>query len=120
MSAETDVRALLAGYAPLTALVSTRISQDVADEGAAYPLVVFTVRHAPIQAVDGTTVADQCTVSVESWAATASGAAAVADQVAAAFATAPAARAVRVLDRGTGHDAETGYDSDAITVEWWA
>lgn len=120
MSVETDVRALLAGYAPLTALVSTRISQDVADEGAGYPLVVFTVRHAPVQAVDGTTVADQCTVAVEAWGKTATEAAGVADQVVAALATAPAARAVRVLDRGTGHDADTGYDSDAITAEWWA
>lgn len=122
MSVETDFRAALASHAPLTALVSTRIAQDVVAEGTAYPLVVYGVNHARILGLDNALVADQCAIAVQCWAETATQAAAVADAVVAALAasaTAVAANAV-VTERATTTEPEIGKDGVLLSVEWWA
>ena len=120
MSAETDFRALLAAHAPLTALVATRIAQDAVGEGDGVPLVIFSARHEPLTAVDGSQVADQVSFVVQCWADTGAAAAAVADAVQGALATAPLTRAVRVLDRSTTFEPDLGQDGVILTVEWWA
>lgn len=120
MSVETDFRALLAGHAPLTALVGDRIALNAVPEGQAAPLVVFSCRHDRVLGLDNTLLADQCALDVQCWANTAAQAAQVADAVIAAVATAnPAAGAV-VLQRSGTHEPELGLDGESVTVEWWA
>lgn len=119
MTVETDFRALLGAHAPLTTLVAQRIAQNAVPEKSPTPVVVFSVQHNPLYAIDGTVVADPSSIAVECWADTGVQAGAVADAVAAALATAPAARAARVLDRSTTFDPDLGLDGVAMTVEWW-
>lgn len=120
MSAETDFRALLAGYAPLTAIVSTRIAQDTVPEGSTGAVVVFATRHDPITDLQGLTVADLVTITVQCWAETGVLASSVADAVTAAVATAPAARSALVLDRSTTFEPDLQLDGVLLTVQWWA
>lgn len=120
MSIESDFRALLAGNAGVTTLVSTRIAQDAVPEGSTYPLVVFAVRHDRTLGLDNTLLADQAAIAVQCWAETGVIAASVADAVIAAVATAPAAAGAVVLDRASTFDPDTGLDGVALTVEWWA
>ena len=119
MSIETDFRALLAGHAPLTTLVGTRIALNAVPEGQAFPLVVFAANHDRQMNVDGTLAYDACTLSVQCWAETAAAADAVADVVIAAVATAPAARSATVTERTTTFDPELGADGTTLTVSWW-
>ena len=120
MSVETDFRALLAGYSSLSALVSTRIAQDAVPEGSVFPLVVFACRHDRTLGLNNTLLGDTCTLSVQCWADTGAGAAAVADAVVAAVATAPAAAGAVVLDRASTFDPDLGADGVQLTVEWWS
>lgn len=120
MSIETDFRSTLAAYAPLAALVNTRIAQDAIAEGARGPLVVFSARHDLTLGLDNTVLADACTLDVQCWAATGAQAAAVADAVTAAVGTAPAASGAVVTGRATTHDPDLGLDGVQLTVEWWA
>lgn len=119
MSSETDFRALLAAHAPLTALVGTRIALNAVPEQSALPLVVYAVSHTRTLGLDGSLLADQCSISVQCWADTGTQADAVADAVVAAVATAAVGQAA-VLDRSTTFDAEMGLDATEMTVEWWA
>ena len=118
MSIETDIRNLLAGYGGLTALVGTRIAQDAVPDESAYPLVVFAVRRDAITDIGGARLVDQCSVSLQCWAETGV-AAAVADQVAAAMATAPVSAGAIVIDRSTTFDPEMGLDGVLLTFQWW-
>jgi Protein of unknown function (DUF3168) len=120
VSIETDFRALLAGHAPLTALVGNRIAQDAIAEGSSGPLVVFSSRHDPTLGLNNAVLADTCTLAVQCWADTGAQAAAVAAAVKAAIATAPADAGACVLDESTTHDPEIGLDGVLLTVEWWA
>lgn len=120
MSVETDFRALLAGHAGTAALVGTRIALNAVPEGSAYPLVVFAAAHDRTLALNNALMFDQCQITVECWAATAAGADALADQVVAAVATAPAAAGAVVLSRSSTHDPELGLDGTVLGVEWWA
>ena len=119
MSIETDFRALLAGYGPLTSLVGARIALNAVPEGQAFPLVVFAASHDRQMNVDGTLAYDACTLSVQCWAETAAAADAVADAVIAAVATAPTARSATVTERTTTFDPELGADGTTLTVSWW-
>ena len=119
MSIETDFRALLAGHAPLAALVSTRIALNAVPEGASFPLVVFATSHDRQNGLDGTLLYDNCSIAVQCWADTAAIADAVADAVLAAVATAPSARSATVSDRGTTFDPDLGADGVTLTVSWW-
>jgi hypothetical protein len=115
MSAEDDFIAVLAGYAPLAALVGTRIAQNAVPQGAALPYVAFTSSHAPEFGLDNTLHADLVTYSVECWADGAAEADAVADQVRAAL----LAEGVLCTSSGGTFDPEQGLDATALQVEWW-
>lgn len=119
MSIESDFRALLAGYAPLTALVGTRIAQNAVPDAAGQPCVVFNATHSLTHSLDNTVQLDQAAIATQCWAETAAAADAVADAVAAAVATAPAAAGAVVVDRASAYDAELGLDATVLTVEWW-
>ena len=119
MSAEADFRALLAGHAGLAALVGTRIAQNAVPRADVLPLVVFVASHVPEHGLDGTLLADQVTFAVQCWGKTAADAAAVAAQVKAACATAPAAAGCTVTAQRGSFDAEMGLDGEELDVEWW-
>ena len=120
MSIEADFRTLLAGYAPLGALVGTRIAMNSVPEGSTLPLVVFTSSHERTLGLDNSLLADTCTLAVQCWGQTAASAEAVADAVVAAVATAPAASGAVVTARETNFDPDLGLDATQLTVEWWA
>ena len=120
MSVETEFRALLAGFSDLTDLVGTGIALSAAEEGTEYPLVIFSVRHTPEYGLDGTTLADICTIDVQCWAETPSSAAEVADAVMDACETAPAAKCATVVSRADMFDEETAQSGVQLQVEWWA
>jgi len=120
MSIETDFRALLAGYAPLAALVGTRIAENAVPEGSALPLVVFSATHNRTLGLDNSLLADQCSLDVQCWAETAVAAEAVGDAVISAIDTAPVAAGAVVLARSSTFDAELGLDATVLSVEWWA
>lgn len=120
MSAETDLRALLAGHAGLAALVGANVAHNAIKAQTAPPYVVFTCTHAPVLNLAGAQLADQCLFSVQCWGKTAANAEDVADAVRAALATAPAARGVAVTARASGYDDELGFDATVLSVEWWA
>ena len=120
MSAETDLRALLAGNAGLAALVGANIAHNAIKAQTAPPYVVFTCSHTPVLSVLGQQLADQCLFSIQCWGKTAANAEAVADAVQAALATALSARGVATTARASGYDEEMGFDATILTVEWWA
>jgi len=124
VSIETDFRAALVAYAPLTALVgtTTRIAKNAVDQTAVLPIVVFSALHDLTPSLDGTTLGTQATFTVECWAETAVDAAAVADQVAAALASYNASQTsttATVLARSSAYDGDLKLDGDVLTVEWW-
>lgn len=120
MSAETDLRALLAGHAGVAALVGNNIAHNAIGSPTPPPYVVFTCSHTPVLGLDSAMLVDQCLFSVQCWGKTAANAEAVADAVQAALATAPAARGVATTARASGYDDELGFDATILTVEWWA
>lgn len=119
MSIEADFRALLAGYAPLTSLVSTRIAQSAVDNAPDLPCVVFDCTQTPIDSIDVPRLTMRAAIAVQCWAMTAGAAAQVADAVVAAIDTATA-HAARLTERSTTFDPELGADGVTLVVDWWA
>jgi len=119
VSIETDFRGALLAHGPLTALVSSRIAQDAAPDGTAYPLVLFGVRRDSTTALDGTLLVDQATIAVQCWAEDGASAAAVADAVRDALAPQLLVHGAIVLDRSTAADPELNLDAVFLTVQWW-
>lgn len=120
MSIETDFLAVLNAHAPLVALVGDRIALNAVPEGDSVPLVVFSTTHNRTLGLDNSVLADQCSLQVQCWAATAAQAQQVADAVLEAVLTAPAASGACVLSRSTTADPELGLDGEELSVEWWA
>lgn len=119
MSIEADFQATLSAYAPLTALVGTRIAQNAVSTPGR-PLVVFVTSHERTLGLNNALLADECTISVQCWADTAAAADQVADAVQAALATGAAlAASAVVVDRSTAYDDELGADGTILTVDWW-
>jgi hypothetical protein len=120
MSAEGDIRALLAAHPPLVALVGNRLAQNVVAQGVPAPFLAFTSRHELTHNLLGDVVADAATFTLQCWAQTALQADQVADAARDALLLAPAARCVAVLARDTGFDEEVDLHATILTVEWWA
>lgn len=116
MSMEADLRALLVAYAPLTALVSTRVAADRIDQGAARPFVVYTrTGTEPVQTLLGAVVGTKASFDVQVWADTRLVAEAVADAVQDAL----VADARAITSRSSGYDADLDLEATVISVDWW-
>lgn len=116
MSMESDLRALLAAYAPLAALVSTRIAADRIEQGAIRPFVVFTrTGTETIQTLNGAVHANKATFDVQCWANTRTSAEAVADAIQDAL----VADARAIVGRASGYDADLDLEATVISVDWW-
>lgn len=120
MSAESELRALLAGHAPLAALVGNRIAQNVVGQSEAVPFIAFTSRHDITSNLLGQVVADLAAITLQCWGNTALQADQVADAAVAALALAPTVNGVAVLTRDTGYDEEVGLHATILAIEWWA
>jgi hypothetical protein len=114
MSAETAFRALLAGNAELTALVGSRIAQNVVPQGEALPLIVFTVAHTQSRGIDGTLLADEATFTVQCWGEDSLAADAVADAASTALAS-----TADIIARESAFDSEIDLHATVLSVQWW-
>jgi hypothetical protein len=116
MSADTDLRALLAGTSAITALVSDRIVADRMEQGDIRPFVVFTLISTEHQyGLDGTVHGSRYGFDVQCWADTRLMANAVAD----AIKTVLTANQRPVTGPVSGYDAELDLEATLLTVEWW-
>ena len=103
MSAETALYAVLAGYAPLTALVSTRIYPDAIPEDKALPAVVYGNEGAtPEVCLNNDIAATATRFRIAAWGTTRT-----------------AAAAVGYDNRFSGFDAEVGQFADITEITWW-
>ena len=117
MSAESDLYTVLAGYAPLTALVSTRIFPDAIPEDKALPAVVYSTEAAtPEWCLNNSAAATAYRFRIVGWGTTRTSAAAVGDQIAAAL----LAAGVPYDNRFSGFDADVGQFADVVEITWWA
>jgi Protein of unknown function (DUF3168) len=117
MSAETALRALLVADAPTAALVSTRVTADRIEQGAARPFVVFTrTASEPIQLLDGTVLKTRASLEVQCWADTRVSAEAVADAVTTAV---RGVTSQAVSNRSGAYDADLDLECSILNVEWW-
>lgn len=116
MSAETDLRALLAADGAIAALVGQAISADRMEQGTARPFIVFsritTVRE---KTLSGLVVGVLVTLTVQCWADTRVTAEAVADAVQ----TAIEAVFHTVSNREGVSDPDLDLEAALLTVEWW-
>ena len=116
MSAETALYAVLAAYAPLTALVSTRIYPDAIPEDKALPAVVYSSESAtPEVCLNNSIVATATRFRIAAWGTTRTAAAAVGDQIVAAL----IATGVPYDNRASGFDPEVGQFADITEITWW-
>lgn len=116
MSAETALYAVLAAYAPLTALVSTRIYPDAIPEDQVLPAVVYGNEGAtPEVCLDNSIAATSTRFRIAGWGTTRTAAGAVGDQVVAALILA----GVPYDNRFSGFDAEVGQFADVTEITWW-
>lgn len=118
-TAETQLQAVLAAHAPLTAVVDDRIALNAIPEGGGYPCVVFAVRTDALQTLSGALDELQASISVQCWAADPAAARSLADLVRAAIDTADAARGAYITSDTTAFDEELGLDGVQLEVEWW-
>lgn len=117
MSAETDLRTLLAAAAGVTALVpAARIALNAAAEGSSYPLIVYAAQRTREHGLDNTLHAQGITYEVQCWAETPASAEAVADAVEAAIS---ATTAYLTTARASGFDQDLLLDVVSLTVERW-
>lgn len=117
MSAEADLQTLLAGTAAVTAICSTRIAQDRAEQDWARPFVIYTRTGTErFQTLDGSTPDEKVTFAVECWADTRLVADALADAVTTAI---DGGDNGTILDYATGYDPDLDAESTSLIVEWW-
>lgn len=117
MSAESELRAVLTGHAPLIAQVpATRISIDAVLPTVARPFVAFSKQQRSDElGLDGGLLAVQSTIDIQCVGSSRSNAIVVADLVRDALRAAGMPR-----DRGSaGYDAENDLEVEIVTVDWF-
>ena len=116
MSAESDLYGVLAGYAPLTALVSTRIYPDAIPEDQALPAVVYSTESAaPEWCLNNSIAATPYRFRIAAWGTTRTAAKAVGDAIVAAL----IAAGQPYDNRFSGFDADVGQFADVVEITWW-
>ena len=116
MSAETELYAVLAAAAGLTALVSTRIYPDAIPEDAALPAVVYSrIGTEPVVSVSGSYFGETAQIDITAWAATRTAAAAVGDQIKAAL----LASGQQYRDRKSAFDGDMRLFAAPVETYWF-
>lgn len=116
MSAETDLRTLLAADSGVTTLVGSRIAMSAVSEGSVYPLIVYTAQRQREHGLDNTLHAQGLLYEIQCWGQTAASAEAVADEAEAAIG---ANVDYLVTGRVSGFDEELLLDVVTLSVERW-
>lgn len=117
MSAESDLYAILASSAPLSAVVGPRIYPDAMPEEGAYPALVFSrTATDPVQTIDGVIHAEFVTFALGCWANTRGSADAAAD----AAVTVLVAAGAEYAGRESGFDPETGLYATTVQTTIFA
>lgn len=119
MSAEAQFRGLLAGHAPLVAMVDDRIALNAVPEGGGYPCIAYSVALTTEACLDPADDETHATITVQCWAGSPTEARALADEVRAAVEAAPAAHCAWVMSEGTVFAEELGLDGVQLDVDWW-
>lgn len=113
--ASQALQALLIGTPAITALTSTRIASDRAEQGAARPFIVHSGTSEPQRALDGSVHGIRHVFEIQCWGDTRASAEAVADAVQ----TACDAAHQYITARASGFDAELDLECCVMTCEWW-
>lgn len=117
MSAESDLRDTLVGYAPLVAVVpAARISIDAVTVGAARPYIAFSKQQrADDFGLDNNWLGAQSTIDIQCVGSSRANAIVVADLVRDALRLAG-----MPSERGSaGYDPENDLEVEIVTVEWF-
>lgn len=115
MSADTDLRAGLAGNAGIAALVGSRIVADRMEQGVARPFITYSTTSTEYQhTLDGSVMGARIVFDVQVWADTRLSAEAVANAVN-AYAL---ANQRPVLSRSSGYDPELDLEASILSIEW--
>lgn len=116
MSLDTDLRAALAAYPAVTALVGSAIVSDRMEQGTPRPYIVFIRADTQYtKGLDGTIFAERSEFDVQCWADTRASANAVAD----AITTMLDADQRTILSRTTAYDPDLDLEATLLSVEWW-
>lgn len=117
MSAETDLRTLLAAAGGVTALVpAARIAMHAVTQDSDLPLIVYTAQRVREHGLNNSLHAQGITYEVQCWGETPASAEAVADAVDAAI---TASTDYIATARASGFDDDLLLDVVTITVERW-
>lgn len=121
MSAETNLRADLAAYAPLAALVGTRIAADKVPQNSARPFAVFVRQETEvITTLDGASHGARIKFAVQCWGDTRASAEAVADAVQAALAASTREPyGIPIDDRSAAYDPDLDLEAVNLIFDWW-
>lgn len=116
MSAATDLRAALASYTALVALVADRIAQDFVEPNTARPYLAYTAGELQTErGMGGDVLSTRQPFALQCWADNRLAAVAVAD----AAEDAIEAAGQRVSSRTTGYDDELDLECEILNIDWW-
>lgn len=117
MSADINLRALLATHAGVAAIAADRVALNAMEQtqDPVQPYVVITSRVDREHALDNTVLSETTTAEIQCWASSAVQASALADAVEAALLQQPLWLA---LSRVNGFDPETGQDAVVVTADF--
>jgi hypothetical protein len=116
MSIDSDVYAVMANDAGLTALVGTRIYPQVIAQGEPMPAIVYAVKTDAFPLLHGAPGLHQSRIAVQVWSDSIAEAKTIADAVVAAFWTV----FVPYAARDGSFDAEIGLHSEFLEFDWWS
>lgn len=116
MSLDTDLRAALAAYPAVTALVGSAIVSDRMEQGTPRPFIVFSRTDTQYtQGLDGTIFAERAVFDLQCWADTRASSNTVAD----AITTMLQADQRAILSRTSAYDPDLDLEATLLSVEWW-
>jgi hypothetical protein len=122
MSVETTLVTELLAYAPLSALVGTRLAPDKVVQGAPRPYIVYVVEREPTHLLDGSVASTFYRVSFQCWADTRAGCEELADALEAALALSTVEGPVGGLpteSRNVITEHELDLEGSEIVTEFW-
>ncbi len=121
MSVEADLRTDLLAYAPLSALIGTKLAADKVDKAVTRPFIVFVVEREPHHTLDNTLQTTRYEFQFQCWADTRAEAEQVADALEAALAQSEAVEpgGIPVEARTTAHEPDLDLEAVNITCDVW-
>lgn len=120
MSVESDLVASLLAYAPLAALIGTRLSPDKVLDKTARPFIVYTVRREPLHTLDNVRRSTLYEFNLQVWADTRASADDVADALEAALAASALEEGgIPVDERQTISEPDLDFEGNEVSFTLW-